>query len=174
MSRPMFRLLVALLVVGCASRALCADITGMVTDTTGNRVAGVKVIAMSDRTGDVVGESISGTKGEYYIPHIAPETYDIALDPAGKPFQPATAVASVPKQGLTVNWRVSQSAPASALAAPHAAAPLLWDTRDLDLGGLLVGGIAGVGAGALAGYATGGGSNTSNSFILLPAQTPSM
>jgi hypothetical protein len=176
MLRPMFRLLVAIIVGGGAvSQALCADIAGLVVDAAGNRVAGIKVIATRDRTGEVAGQATSSAKGEYYIPHIAPETYDLALDPLGKPFQPATAVASVPKQGLTVNWRVSETVPASALAAPRAAAPFVWDGREPDLAGLIMGGVAGVGAGAIGGYATGGGgSGSPGSIILLPAQSPAM
>jgi len=176
MLRPMFRLLLAIMVGGgAASPALCAEIAGVVVDPAGNRVAGIKVVAMRDRTGEIAGQATSGAKGEYYIPHIAPETYDLALDPLGKPFQPATAVASVPKQGLTVNWRVSQTAPASALAAPRAAAPFVWDGRELDLAGLITGGVAGVGAGAVGGYATSGaGSGSPSSVILLPAPSPSM
>jgi hypothetical protein len=169
-------LLVAIAIgAGAASAALCADIGGVVIDAAGNRVAGIKVVAMRDRTGEVAGQATSGAKGEYYIPHISPETYDLALDPLGKPFQPATTVAAVPKQGLTVNWRVSETAPASALAAPRATTPFVWSGRELDTAGLIMGGVAGVGAGAITGYATGGGgSGSSRSIIILPAQSPSM
>jgi hypothetical protein len=178
MLRPMLSLLIAMIVgASTPSGALCADIVGTVLDTAGNRVAGIKVVAMRDRTGEVVGQATSGAKGEYYIPHIAPETYDLSLDPLGKPFQPATAVASVPKQGLTVDWRVSETAPASALAAPLAARSFVWDGREADLAGLIMEGAAGVGAGAIGGYAASGGSGGSgspSSVLLLPAQSPSM
>ena len=105
MSSAIFRLSMAIvLIAGAASSSLCADIEGVVTDVAGNRVAGVKLIAMRDRTGDVAGEATSGVKGDYYIPHVAPETYDIALDPAGKPYQPARGIASssLPLSVITV------------------------------------------------------------------------
>ncbi len=173
MMRRMFRLLMAVIVgVGAASPALCAEIAGVVVDAAGNRVAGIKVVAMRDRTGEVAGQATSSAKGEYYIPHIAPETYDLALDPLGKPFQPATAVASVPKQGLRVNWRVSETAPASALAAPLGAgssilgahlAGLITGAAGVGAGGATgigAGAVAGLGAGAIGGYAASGGSGS--------------
>jgi len=178
-SKPILSLLMVMLIgASAASRAFCADIGGTILDGAGNRVPGIKVVAMRDRTGEVAGQAISGAKGEYYIPHIAPETYDIALDPLGKPFEPATAVASVPKQGLLVNWRVSESAPASALAAPRPVAPFLLGGVlggvAPDLAGLLISGTTGIGAGAIAGSVTGGGaSGSSGTTVVLPAQTSS-
>ncbi len=173
MQRLTLLLLVAITIgAGVASAALCADIRGVVVDAAGNRVAGIKVVAMRDRTGEVAGQATSGAKGEYYIPHISPQTYDLALDPLGKPFQPATAVAYVPKQGLAVNWRVSETAPASALAAPLGAGSSVLGAHLAGLitgaTGIGAGAAAGLGAGAIGGYAASGGGSGS------PAQSPSM
>ncbi|HWO40391.1 MAG TPA: carboxypeptidase-like regulatory domain-containing protein [Candidatus Eisenbacteria bacterium] len=93
-------------------------IAGHVIDNQGKPVSGVK-ISVRDRTGRVVGEAISGSR--YSIPNLQPGHYQLTLDPLKAPYKGETVLASLPGEGLTVEWIVSANAPAVAMATPGAA-----------------------------------------------------
>ncbi len=154
--RSVALILAALLWANAASAVLCADVVGTALDPEGNRVKGIKIAALSP-TGQVAGEAVTNAGGDYRITHLEPSTHDFALDPAGTPFQPGTAVAFVGKEGMTINWKVSRTAEASAVGAPGIAGGLLGGHASVapDAFGLVVDGVGA--AGAVSGYAAGGG-----------------
>lgn len=154
--RSVALILAALLWASAASSVLGADVVGTALDPEGNRVKGIKIAALGS-TGQVAGEAVTNAGGDYRITNLEPSTHDFALDPAGTPFQPGTAVAFVGKEGMTINWRVSQTAEASAVGAPGIAGGLLGGHASVapDALGLIMDGVGG--AGALSGYAAGGG-----------------
>lgn len=154
--RSVALILAVLLWASAASSVLGADVVGTALDPEGNRVKGIKIAALGS-TGQVAGEAVTNAGGDYRITNLEPSTHDFALDPAGTPFQPGTAVAFVGKEGMTINWRVSQTAEASAAGAPGIAGGLLSGHASVapDALGLIMDGVGG--AGALSGYAAGGG-----------------
>jgi len=158
----------ALVWAGTVSSVLCTDIVGTVLDADGNRVKGIKIAALRP-TGQAAGEAVTNAVGNYRITHLEPSTHDFTLDSAGTPFHPGTAVAFVGKEGLTINWRVSQTSDASAIAAPGiTGGPVGGQLKAPDAIGLIVDGVAGVGV--LSGYAAGGGFGSHRS----PPPSPSM
>lgn len=169
--RSVALILMALVGASAASSVLCADIVGTVLDAEGNRVKGIEIAALRP-TGQIAGHAVTNAGGDYRITHLEPSTYDFALDPAGTPFQPGTAVAFVGKEGVAINWRVSQTSDASAIAAPGISGGLLGGHRSIapDAVGLIVDGVAAVGV--VSGYAAGGGFGSDSHWA--PPPSPSM
>lgn len=91
-------------------------LVGTVVNTQGNPVAGAKVIA-KDPSGKVIGEAVTNNQGQYVIQNLPPGKYQLTLDPQ-VPFKGETVLASIPNEGLTVDWVVSSNAPAIATAIP--------------------------------------------------------
>ena len=91
-------------------------LVGTVVDIQGNPVAGVKVAA-KDTSGKVIGEAVTNNQGQYVIQNLPPGQYQLTLDPQ-LPYKGETVVASIPSEGLTVNWVVSPTDPAVATAIP--------------------------------------------------------
>ena len=91
-------------------------IVGMVGTVQGKPVTGVK-IAARDVSGKVVRESATDIRGQYALQNLAPGRYQLTLDPINSGFKGETVASAVGIQGLTVNWTVSQLAPALATAA---------------------------------------------------------
>lgn len=91
-------------------------VAGMVGNPQGSPVAGVKIVARNS-SGKVISEAVTDSRGQYAVRNLAPDRYQITLDPLNSPFKGQTVVAAVGTEGLTVNWMVSQVAPALATAA---------------------------------------------------------
>ncbi len=169
--RSVALILAALLWASAASAVLGADVVGTALDPEGNRVKGIEIAALSP-TGKVAGKAITNSAGDYRITNLEPATHDFALDPAGTPFQPGTAVAFVGKEGMTINWRLSRTAEASAIGAPGIAGGLPGGHASVvpDAFGLIVDGVGA--AGAVSGFAAGGGFGSGPRYISPPS--PSM
>ena len=92
------------------------EVAGMAVTSQCNPVAGVKIVARN-LSGKVISETITGSQGQYGVRNLTPNRYQITLDPLNSPFKGQTVVSAVGPEGLTVNWMVSQVAPALATAA---------------------------------------------------------
>ncbi|HWX27085.1 MAG TPA: carboxypeptidase-like regulatory domain-containing protein [Steroidobacteraceae bacterium] len=91
-----------------ATAVLSADLVGRVANETGQPVAGVQVSAV-DSTGASAGSVVSDAEGSYEIQGLKPGAYRLML-------KGQTVVSYVPKEGLTVNWGLSKTAPPLAIA----------------------------------------------------------
>jgi hypothetical protein len=91
-------------------------IVGMVGTVQGKPVPGVK-IAARDASGKVVRVAATDIRGQYALQDLSPGRYQLTLDPINSGFKGETVASAVGAEGLTVNWMVSQVAPALAAAA---------------------------------------------------------
>ncbi|MBF6571120.1 MAG: carboxypeptidase regulatory-like domain-containing protein [Candidatus Binataceae bacterium] len=155
----------ALFVLANASLALCAEIVGTVSDTQGNPVQGVQITAQTS-AGRVVGQAFSSANGKYQITQINPGTYDFLLNPLQSGFKAGSGVADLNSKGLTINWKLSPTAPALALASEGTEVALAGDPFGYSAGefaALLVLAAGGVAAGVVGGYGAAGGFSSSPS-----------
>ena len=146
---------------------------GMVRNNQNQPVSGLKVLAKVS-SGQIVSQGTTDALGRYAVQNLLAGRYQLTLDTANSPYKGQTVVSAVGDKGLTVDWLVSESAPALAMATPGtnpdppAPAPASGTsgahTGDLDplvKGGLIFLGTSGTivgiaaGAGAFAGGPTG-------------------
>jgi Carboxypeptidase regulatory-like domain len=149
----------ALLAVTTASLALGADVVGTVSDTQGNPVQGVQITAQTP-AGNVVAQALTSANGKYQISGVAPGTYDYALNPLQTGFKAGTAVSDLGPKGLTINWKLSPTAPAIALASEGTEVALAGDPFGYspeEFAALVGLGVAGIAAGVVGGYGAAGG-----------------
>lgn len=132
-------------------------IVGMVGTVQGKPVTGVK-IAARDVSGKVVRESATDIRGQYALQNLAPGRYQLTLDPLNSGFKGETVASAVGVDGLTVNWMVSQVAPALATAAVGVGGTEPTPSGPEPIGALLFLG----GSGALLGVAAGLGAFSDN------------
>ena len=160
----MKRQVVSVLAIGLSiliagSSAICADVSGVVTDSQGHPVAGLK-IAVQGPGGKIVNQAITDSSGHYAISGLPPDTYDYVLEPLGKGFKGGNAVAYLDSKGLTINWKVSRAGDAVALATQGGQEQLAGDPFGLSMGefaSAIVLGTAGAVAGVVGGYGAAGG-----------------
>ena len=67
-------LIATMLAAGSASVALCADVSGTVSDAVGKAVAQIKLSA-TDSSGKSAGSALTDVSGKYQITGLAPGTY---------------------------------------------------------------------------------------------------
>jgi hypothetical protein len=132
------------------------EVAGMVVTSQGNPIAGVRIVARNS-SGKVISEAVTDSRGQYAVRNLAPDRYQITLDPLNSPFKGQTVVSAVGTEGLTVNWMVSPVAPALAMAAVGASGTGTPDGWSPEVIGALV--VLG-GAAVLLGMATGVGANS--------------
>lgn len=94
-------------------------LNGMVRNNENQPVSGVKVLAKVS-SGQIVSEGTTDALGRYAVQNIPAGRYQLTLDTANSPYKGQTVVSAVGDEGLTVNWLVSSSAPALAMATPGA------------------------------------------------------
>ena len=104
------------LVLSLGSAAYCATVNGVIKAVNGKPVSGVRVAIEANHAG--AAETISNPDGTYKIESLAPGRYTIRLDPLKSGFAAGDAVATIGKEGLTVDWIVSVNTPALAVATP--------------------------------------------------------
>jgi hypothetical protein len=92
---------------------------GMVRNNQNQPVSGLKILAKVS-SGQIVSEGTTDALGRYTVQNLPAGRYQLTLDPANSPYKGQTVVSAVGSDGLTVNWLVSQSAPALAMATPGA------------------------------------------------------
>jgi hypothetical protein len=134
-----------------STSAFCSDVTGEVVGPNGP-VAGAQV-TLTDANGAVVGQGITNDAGKYCIRGVNPGDYkNTCTPPAGAGLQPGTTNRSVPEQGLTADWSLSQSTIASSSASmPGVCEAWYLGGGPLGAAALLVATGAGLGACAGAG-----------------------
>lgn len=144
--------------------AASSALIGMVRNNQNQPVAGIKILAKVS-SGQIVSEGTTDTLGRYAVQNLPVGRYQLTLDPANSPYKGQSVVSAVGREGLTVNWLVSQSAPALAMATPGVAPGTTpdRDTSDNDkglfgLGPLATGGLIFLGgAGLITGILCGTG-----------------
>ena len=92
-------------------------LVGMVRNNQNRPVSGLKILAKV-ASGQVVSEGTTDLYGRYAVPNLQSGRYQLTLDPTNSPYKGQTVVSAVGTEGLTVNWLVSESAPALAMATP--------------------------------------------------------
>jgi len=150
--------------------AFCADVVGTVVDLQQHPVSGVNIV-IQDTTGKTVGQTTTDATGQYKIGGLSPNTYDYTLSP-GIGFKGGSAVSYLDNDGLTVNWKVSDTGEAVALAAPGSKQAIAGDPFGMSMPEFLsvvVLGITGAGAAAVGGLAAAGEFNSSSNG---PPPTP--
>lgn len=168
-------LLVGVFGAGMASQAFCADIAGRVFDRQGQAAQGIQ-ISVELPNSKLVAQAITDAKGTYRLKSLAPGTYHLALNPGTSGFKGQTVVAYVGPDGLTVDWVVSPTAAALALATPGVKQQLTdadpFGMSQNTFGYLLGGLLFGVGGG-LSGAAS-AGAFSGSSHHPAPPISPSM
>lgn len=142
-----------------ASSAICADVSGMVTDSQGHPVPGVK-IAVQDLGGKIIDQVVTDAKGHYAISGLSPDTYDYILEPLATGFKGGDAVAHLDSKGLIINWKVSERIDAAALATRNGPQEIAGDPFGLSMGEFMSAVALGTGvvaAGVVGGYGAAGG-----------------
>jgi hypothetical protein len=156
---------IALLVSATASLALCADIVGTVSDTLGNPVRNVQITARTS-AGKAVAQALTSADGRYQITSLNPGIYDYALNPLQTGFKAGSAVSYLNSKGLTINWKLSATATAIALASEGTEVALADDPFGMtwpEFVGLVGGTIGFVAGGVVGGCAAAGCFSSSSS-----------
>ena len=100
--------LTGMLAIIPATPALSADLVGRVARDGGEPVAGIE-ISVVDSSGAAAGSGVSDAEGSYEISGLKPGVYKLGL-------KGQSVMSYVPKEGLTVNWGLSKTAPPLAIA----------------------------------------------------------
>lgn len=160
----MKRLVVCALAIGLSfligtGSAICAEVAGMVTDSQGRPVGGVKIVVQNP-AGKILAQAMTDAKGHYAIDGLSPDTYDYILNPLTTGFKGGSAVSHLGPAGLTVNWKVSDAANAVALATRGGKEAIAGDPFGLSMGEFASAVVLGAGvvaAGVVGGYGAAGG-----------------
>lgn len=142
-----------------AGAAICAEVGGMVTDSQGRPVGGVKIVVQNSG-GKMLAQALTDAKGHYAIHGLSPDTYDYTLNPLTSGFKGGSAVSYLDSAGLTINWKVSDRADAAALATPGGKEAIAGDPFGLSMGEFASAVVLGAGvvaAGVVGGYGAAGG-----------------
>jgi hypothetical protein len=155
-----------------AGRVFCADVVGVVADTQGRPVANVRII-VKNMQNKVTSEGRSNANGRYQVSGVAPGVYTYTVDPIGTGFKGGDAVSYLGSNGLTIDWHLSSTNSAIALASEGtkllAGDP--YGFTALEYSGLVLGSGAVVGGGVVGGLAAAGEFSGSSSG---PPASPSL
>jgi len=166
----MKRLIVSMMGLGvlfvlASSSAFCAEVAGTVSDLQGHPVSGVQIV-VHDPVGKMVGQAIVEANGHYAIDGLSPSTYNYTLEPLKTSFKGGKVVAFLDSKGLTIDWKVSNTNDAVALATQGSKAVLAGDPFGMSMGefaSVVMLGTAVVAAGVIGGYGAAGGFSSSSS-----------
>ena len=151
------------LVIGPSS-GFCADIIGTVMDLQGHPVSDVKIV-VQNTAGKLFGQAITDPKGHYTIVGLSPNTYGYILNPLTTGLKGGSAVSYLGTDGLTINWKVSDTGDAISLAKQGSKEALANDPFGLSMGefaSIVTLGTAAVAGGVVGGYAAAGGFSSSS------------
>jgi hypothetical protein len=165
-----------LLMLG-TQQVICADLAGSIVDTKGNPVADAKIL-VKNLTNSVLSETHSNRNGRYQVTGITPGSYQYVLFPVSG-FRGGDAVSYLSDKGLTIDWHVTDTAPAIAFASigagSSAPGPMAADDpygfSNEEYAAILVGSVALVGGGVVGGLAAAGEFSGSSSN---PPASPSL
>jgi hypothetical protein len=148
----------AVLSIAGAAQVFCADIVGVVANTQGLPVANVRILVKNMKT-NAQSEAQSNTNGRYRVTGLAPGVYTYTLDPVGSGLRGGDAVSYLGSKGLTIDWHLSATNPAIALASDGTGTTLAGDPygfTDLEYTGIVLGGSALIAGGVAGGLAASG------------------
>ena len=113
MKRKATMLMTTMLAVSfAAGQAMSATICGVAQNGQGAAVSGVS-ITVKDSSGKVLGQTSTGSKGEYQIDNLSQGTLDLFLEP-GSGVQGGSGVLDMSGESKMVNWQVSDASGAVA------------------------------------------------------------
>jgi hypothetical protein len=148
MKRKATMLLTTLLAISLtAGQAMSTTVCGVAQNAQGVPISGVG-ITVKDSSGKVLGQSTTGSKGEYDIDNLGQGTLDLFLDPGTAGVRGGSGVLNLSGASQTVNWQVSDASAAvasqggSCVDPPGALTPTEWAA----IGVLGLGAAAGVAA----------------------------
>jgi hypothetical protein len=95
-----------------AGQAMSATVCGVAQNAQGSPVSGVSITA-KDSSGKVLGQTSTGSKGEYQIDNLSQGTIDLFLEP-GSGVQGGSGVLDMAGDSKMVNWQVSDASGAVA------------------------------------------------------------
>jgi len=98
-----------------ATHGFCAEIVGKVVDTHALSVP-MTTVSLLAPMGKVLATVNTDKNGKYLIRQVAPGDYHLSLKPPASQMIGQTVAVSVNSKGETVDWVVSNGAPALALA----------------------------------------------------------
>jgi hypothetical protein len=113
MKRTATMLLTTMLAVSfAAGQAMSATVCGVAQNVQGAPVSGIP-ITVKDSSGKILGQTTTGSKGEYEIDNLSQGTLDLFLDP-GAGVQGGSGVLDMAGESKQVNWQVSDASGAVA------------------------------------------------------------
>ena len=113
MKRKATMLLTTMLAISfAAGQAMSATVCGVAQNAQGSPVSGVSITA-KDSSGKVLGQTSTGSKGEYQIDNLSQGTIDLFLEP-GSGVQGGSGVLDMSGESKMVNWQVSDASGAVA------------------------------------------------------------
>jgi hypothetical protein len=146
-------------VLAVAPWATCADIVGTVFDTQGAAVQGVQV-RVKDSAGKILASVQPNMDGRYQVTGLAPGRYEYLLDPLRTNFKAGSGTSYLNAQGLTIDWKVSTTNAAVALASEGTgskyAAGDPFGMSNKTFAAVAVGGLFLITGGVVGGLAAGG------------------
>ena len=116
MKRKANMLLTTMLAVGLtAGQAMSATVCGVTQNAQGAPVSGVS-ITVKDASGKVMGQTSTGSKGEYQIDNLEQGTLALFLDSSNAGVKGGSGVLNMAGESKVVNWQVSDAS--DAVASP--------------------------------------------------------
>jgi len=149
MKRIATKLLTTVLAIGLtAGQAMSAMVCGIAQNAQGDPVSGA-TITIKDSSGKVLGQTTTGSKGQYEINNLGTGTLDLFLDPGSTGVQGGSGVLDLTGTSKMVNWQVASNSGATASQGGTCVDPpgaLGWDEWAAIgvLGAMLGGGIAAI------------------------------
>src|ERR1700738_3256415 len=114
MKRKATMLLTTMLAISLsAGQAMSATVCGVAQNAQGAPVSGCSV-TIKDASGKVLGQTTTGSKGEYEIDNLGQGTLDLFLDPGSAGVQGGSGVLNMQGESKMVNWQVSDASGAVA------------------------------------------------------------
>ena len=114
MKRTTTMILTTMLAIGLAAgQAMSATVCGVAQDPQGNPISGVSITA-KDASGKLLGQTVTGSKGEYEIGNLEQGTLDLFLDPGTASVQGGSGILDMTGKSRMVNWQVSSAHSATA------------------------------------------------------------
>src|ERR1039457_6453390 len=109
MKRKAIMLLTTMLAISLtAGQAMSATVCGVAQNAQGAPVGGASITA-KDSSGKVIGQTTTGSKGEYQIDNLGQGPLDLFLDPGSAGVQGGSGVLNMAGESKMVNWQVSDA-----------------------------------------------------------------
>ncbi len=142
MKRIATKLLTTMLAIGLtAGQAMSAMVCGVAQNAQGTPVSGA-TITVKDSSGKVLGQTTTGSNGQYEIGNLGTGTLDLFFDPGASGVQGGSGVLDLTGASKMVNWQTSNASAALASQGGVCGAGALgWDEwAAIGVLGLAVGG----------------------------------